>query len=145
MFERYTPEARRVVFFSRYEASELGSASIEADHLLLGLVREARDLFKRVAPHFPSIEQVRQQIKKERPPGPKLPTYVDLPLTQQAANILQNAAEEAAQLQHSHIGTEHLLLAVLGETGSFAAEIARGYGLNLDEARQTIAGTPPQT
>ena len=51
MFERYTERARRVLFFARYEASQLGSVSIETEHLLLGLIREGKGLTSVIATH----------------------------------------------------------------------------------------------
>ena len=65
MFERYTGEARRVLFFARYEASQLGSLSIEADHLLLVLIRESKGIISRVfARGRRSLEEVRVEIEK---------------------------------------------------------------------------------
>ena len=55
MFERYTERARRVLFFARYEASQLGSISIETEHLLLGLIREGKGLTSRIFARSPPV------------------------------------------------------------------------------------------
>src|SRR5512141_1825372 len=64
MFERYTERARRVLFFARYEASQLGSISIETEHLLLGLIREGKGLTSRIfARSHLSLENIRKEIE----------------------------------------------------------------------------------
>ena len=64
MFERYTERARRVIFFARYEASQLGSNSIETEHLLLGLIREGKGLTSRIfSKSHLSMESIRKEIE----------------------------------------------------------------------------------
>ena len=62
MFERYTERARRVIFFARYEASQFGSTTIETEHLLLGLIREDKNLTNRFLRNHSSIESIRKEI-----------------------------------------------------------------------------------
>ena len=70
MFERYTERARRVLFFARYEASQLGTRSITPEHLLLGLLREGKGLASRVlADASLSLDGVREEIKDRMAPG----------------------------------------------------------------------------
>src|SRR2546428_2073620 len=136
MFERYTERARRVLFFSRYEASELGSLSIEAEHLLLGLLRENKGLCARVfAKHAISDEAVRADIRAARE---KAATSVEIPFSEPTKNALRLAAAEADRLEHNYIGTEHLLLGLLAEGKSRAAAILTQHGLDLDGARSEI-------
>jgi ATP-dependent Clp protease ATP-binding subunit ClpA len=142
MFERYTEQARRVVFFARQETSNLGGQMIESEHLLLGVIREGNDLLKRIAPQFPSIKQIRAEITKRRPIGPKVPIAIDLPLSEESAHILAYAAEEADRVNHVNIGTEHLLLAILREPNCLAAEILRAHGFELSVMRESIANMP---
>ena len=139
MFERYTEKARRVIFFARYEASQFGSPYIETEHLLLGLLREDKALTNRFlrSPHT-SIESIRKQIEGRTTVREKVSTSVDLPLSQECKRVLQCAAEEAERLQHKHIGTEHLLLGLLREEKSFAAEILHERGLRLSQVREEI-------
>ena len=63
MFERYTEKARRVIFFARYEASQFGSTTIETEHLLLGLIREDKNLTNRFLRNQSSIESIRKEIE----------------------------------------------------------------------------------
>src|ERR1051326_2827386 len=116
MFERYTERARRVLFFARYEASQVGSLSIEADHLLLGLVREGKGFAGRViAAADISFEDLRREIEGHFRFHVRVPTSVEMPFTEETKCILRFAAEEADRLLHTDIGTEHLLLGILRE------------------------------
>jgi ATP-dependent Clp protease ATP-binding subunit ClpC len=141
MFERYTEKARRVIFFARYEASQLGTPAIEPEHLLLGLLREDKTL----TTHFFSrataanLESVREEIKARLPPGDVISTSVELPLSQSAKRALAYAHEESDRLHHRHIGTEHLLLGLLREETSLAAELLHRRGLRLDTVRAEVA------
>jgi len=138
MFERYTEKARRVIFFARYEASQFGSPYIETEHLLLGLLREDKALTNRFLRSHASIESIRKQIEGRTPIREKVSTSVDLPLSQECKRVLAYAAEEAERLGHKHIGTEHLLLGLLREDKSFAAEILHERGLRLSALREEM-------
>ncbi len=139
MFERYTEKARRVIFFARYEASQFGSPYIETEHLLLGLLREDKALANRFLRSQANIESIRKQIEAQTTIREKVSTSVDLPLSTECKRVLAYAAEEAERLGHKHIGTEHLLLGLLREDKSFAAEILHGRGLRLATVREEIS------
>src|SRR5438105_281526 len=140
MFERYTEKARRAIFFARYEASQFGSPSIETEHLLLGLLREDKPLTNRLFKPRATVESLRTQIEGRIGRREKVSTSVDLPLSQECKQALMYAAEEAERLGHEHIGTEHLLLGLLREEKSFAAELLHERGLRLSEFREEVAG-----
>src|ERR1700746_3516776 len=107
MFERYTERARRVIFFARYEASQFGSITIETEHLLLGLIREDKNLTNRFLRNSSSIEAIRAEIEGRITIREKVSTSIDLPLTDECKRILGYANEEADRLSHRHLGTEH--------------------------------------
>ena len=138
MFERYTEKARRVIFFARYEASQFGCPYIETEHLLLGLLREDKALTNRFLRSHASIESIRKQVEGRTPAREKVSTSVDLPLSQECKRVLAFAAEEAERLSHKHIGTEHLLLGLLREDKSFAAEMLHERGLRLTSLREEL-------
>lgn len=142
MFERYTEKCRRVIFFARYEASQFGSPYIETEHILLGLLREDHAIVHRFKL---SPESIRNQIDSATVIREKVSTSVDLPLSNECKRVLTFAAEEAENLGHKHIGTEHLLLGLLREDQSFAAELLREAGLRLDLVREEIDKRPPST
>src|SRR5271169_5518902 len=114
MFERYTEKARRTIFFARYEASAVGSPKIETEHILLGLLREDRALFRRLLPKI-SYETIREKVGEQAQTKnrKKVPISVDLPLDNASKQVLKFAAEEADRLNHVHIDTEDLLLGLL--------------------------------
>jgi len=139
MFERYTEKARRVIFFARYEASQFGASQIEAEHILLGLIREDKGLTTRFFHRAHSnIEMIRKEIEGRTIMRDRLSTNIDLPLSGEAKRVLAYAAEEAERLGNRHIGTEHLLLGLLREENSIAAEILYDRGLRLSEIRQDL-------
>jgi ATP-dependent Clp protease ATP-binding subunit ClpC len=139
MFERYTEKARRVIFFARYEASQFGAQAIEAEHILLGLLREDKQLTQKFfrSPHS-TVESIRKEIEGRTPLRDKVSASVDLPLSQSAKRVLSYAADESERLQHRHIGTEHLLLGILREEKSSAAEVLHRQGLSLKQAREEL-------
>jgi ATP-dependent Clp protease ATP-binding subunit ClpC len=139
MFERYTERARRVLFFARYEASQLGSVSIETEHLLLGLIREGKGLTSRIfqRSHL-SLDSIRKEVEGRTVFREKVSTSVEIPFSGETKRVLQYAAEEADRLLHSYIGTEHLLLGILREERSVAASILMEKGMRLNSVRDDI-------
>ena len=95
MFERFTEPARRTIFFARFEASVHGSPHIEADHLLLGLLREDRHLTQRWIGAFPELEALRNEIAGRYRGGERAPTSIDLPLSPESKQALGYADEES--------------------------------------------------
>ena len=139
MFERYTERARRVIFFARYEASQLGSAAIETEHLLLGLIREGKGLTSRLFGKSQlSMEQIRKEVEGKAPLRDKVSTSIDIPLSLESKRVLGYAAEEAEAMLHNYIGTEHILLGLLREEHCVAATILAEKGMRLPAVRNDI-------
>jgi hypothetical protein len=139
MFERYTERARRVLFFGRYEASQLGSHSIETEHLLLGLFREGKGLASKIfAQYHLSLENIRREIEGRTVFREKISTSVEIPFSPECKRVLGYTAEEANRLRHDYIGTEHLLLGILREERSEAASILMDKGMRLHTLREDI-------
>ena len=125
-------KARRVIFFARYEASQLGSQHIDTEHLLLGLLSQDKGLFRRPYPSF-DYEAVRSDIVARAKPGsPKLPVTVDVPLNDDAKRVLTSAADEAESLGSKHIGTEHLLLGMMYDANLPSAKVLSRFGLDFE-------------
>jgi ATP-dependent Clp protease ATP-binding subunit ClpA len=137
MFECYTERARRVVFFARYEASQYGSNYIEAEHLLLGLVREDPHVIKRFVTG--ADVDIKKKVEERIVRHPKISTSIDLPLTHEGKRILAYANEEAERLTHRHIGTEHLLLGMLRESTCLAARLLDEIGMKLEDVRVLLS------
>ena len=138
MFERYTETARRVIFFARFEASQLGSQAIEAEHVLLGLLRDSSLVERLFRTPRSETESIRKEIEAGSSVGEKLPASVDLPLSTSAKCVLRNAADESQRLGHGYIGSEHLLVGILREEKTTAAQILHDRGLSVDNVRQAI-------
>src|SRR5205085_7387220 len=102
MFERHSERARRVIFFARYESSQLGSASIETGHLLLGLIRADKNLIDHFLREMSSSQVIRAEIENRSTLPEKVSTSIDLPLSSECKRILAYAAEEAAGLNLRH-------------------------------------------
>jgi hypothetical protein len=144
MFERYTEKARRVIFFSRYEASQVGSPYIETQHLLLGLMREDKRLVNLFLHSHEWVESIRREIEGLTPVREKTSTSVDLPLSSECKIILAYAAEEADRVSDHEIGTGHLLLGILREEKSPTAQLLNQRGVNLEIAREKIREYPKE-
>jgi ATP-dependent Clp protease ATP-binding subunit ClpC len=139
MFERYTESARRVLFFARYEASALGGSTIETDHILLGLTREAKGIVCEVfALSHVSLKNIRHEIEARTRSGEKLPDSVEIAFSDASKRALSFAAEEADRLHHPYIGTEHLLLGLLRESASLTATTLAAQGLSVEKVREDI-------
>lgn len=141
MFEMYTDKARRVIFFSRYEANVLGSPFVETEHLLLGVLREDKPLIRRLLGSQTAVESIRKQIEAQTTIREELMTSVDLPFSGECKRVLAYAAEEAMSLGHKHIGNEHLLLGIFREGKCLAADILKERRVQVDFVREVLART----
>ncbi|MEJ7622427.1 MAG: ATP-dependent Clp protease ATP-binding subunit [Pyrinomonadaceae bacterium] len=141
MFERYTERSRRVVFFARYEALQYGSQVIAPEHILLGLMREDKTLSARFFPfrHILTVESIRRDVEERIVLRKRIPQSAELHLSAATKQILFYANEESRQLKNRHIGPEHLLLGIVREEKSVAAEILFGYGLRLGDVRDEMS------
>jgi hypothetical protein len=142
MFERYTEQARRVIFFARFEASQYGAPFIDVEHLLLASLREDKLLISLLPEGAP--ETIRQQIETVTPHyDSPVATSVDLPLSGAARRAVVLAAEEAERLGDRTIEASYLLLGMLRlETGP-AASALQPYGIDLASYRQAAGSLLP--
>jgi hypothetical protein len=139
MFERFTERARRVIFFARYEASQYGSTTIEIEHLLLGALKEDRDLIKRFSGSSTTAENIRTEIEKHLTLREKVSASVDLPLSEACKRVLTLALNECVALSHPHVEVEHLLLGILRQETSTASQILQTFGIDEFAVRRQIA------
>ncbi len=131
MFERYTEQARRSLFFARYEASQFGSPHIEPEHLLLGVMRQTG---------LPS-DAIRAEIAQIWADAAPTSASDDLPFSKALKRALAHAAAEAGKLGHQHIGTEHLLLGLMvDDADSVVPGLLRKHGIDRAKALSYIRG-----
>jgi len=136
MFERYREDARRAIFFSRWEAQQSGSAYIEPEHLLLSLTHDADSKANQLFALSSHTDDFRRQLRPHSPA--KSSSSVDLPLSNASKRILAYTAEEADCLTSNPIGTEHLLLGLLRENKSDVPTALAAAGIDLHSARNRI-------
>lgn len=140
MFERYSERARRAVFYARHQASMSGTGQIEAEHLLLGILHEDRDLVRRC---FDDVEPVRRDLLARLPPAQaRIPTSADMPISPACEHAMNRALSGANSLGDQHIGCEHLLLALAQEAGSPVAGVLRRHGLDAGRLRAQLRERP---
>ena len=140
MFERYTERSRRVIFFARYEALQYGSPTISPEHILLGLLREDKTISARFLSfrNTLSVDAVRREVEERIVPRDRIPQSAELHLAPETKKILFYANEESRQLKSRNIGPEHLLLGIIREERSIAAEILLQFGLRVQDIRDEL-------
>jgi ATP-dependent Clp protease ATP-binding subunit ClpC len=140
MFEHYTERAIRVIQFARYEATQLGSRTIETEHLLLGLIREGNGITSRIFNRCKvTFDEIRKEIEARVVLREKFSPAIEPPPSPDVDKVLTFAAEEAEHLNHKYIGTEHILLGILRLENCVAAEILRQKGMKLSVIRSEIS------
>lgn len=137
MFERYNERARRTIFFARYEANLCGSSCIEIEHLLLGLIREDKTLIYGLLTQE-SVEGICSTIRSSYKAGEN---KIDLPLSNECKQVLNNAAKQAERFFDQHIGTEHLLLSLLSQK-SLASELLLQCGVTAERVLMCLKKPP---
>ncbi|MBI4475166.1 MAG: hypothetical protein HY646_21050, partial [Acidobacteria bacterium] len=133
MFERYSLKAIRVVYYAREEVGRHGGTIIDSAHLVLGVLRESPELIERVLRPGDSLEAFRREVEAHAGKSETNPdTTVDLPMTSECEQIVLAATEEANFLSHATVEPAHLVLAILHQESSPAAQILRTHGIDRD-------------
>ena len=133
----FTDRVRKVLQMAREEAARLHHEYVGTEHILLGLIREGEGVAAAVLTNLNvDLDEIQQKIeetvKKGKAPAAAGP---DLPYTSRAKKVLELAMSEARELNHSYVGTEHLLLGLLREEKGIAAQVLTDAGVNLEQAR----------
>jgi ATP-dependent Clp protease ATP-binding subunit ClpC len=130
------------MFFARNAATLSGSAKIESEHLLLGLVREGGAAVAQLVPSL-SPDKIGKEIPGQTVLQKSSPPLI-MPLSDECKWIVAYAADEADTLHHHHIAAEHLLLAILREDSCVAAQLLSETGARLELLRRRVAGESPR-
>ncbi|MFY7894919.1 MAG: Clp protease N-terminal domain-containing protein, partial [Phycisphaerales bacterium] len=139
MFERFTDRARKVMALANQEAQRLNHEYIGTEHILLGLVKEGSGVGANVLRNLDvDLRKVRLEVEKLVRAGPEMVTMGKLPQTPRAKKVIEYAIEEARNLNHNYVGTEHLLLGLLREHDGVAAQVLMNLGLKLEEVREEV-------
>jgi ATP-dependent Clp protease ATP-binding subunit ClpA len=140
VFERFTERARQVVVLAQEEARNLTHDYIGTEHLLLGLSRQKEGLAARVLEsHGVTVERVRAEVVRLVGPGEDAGSG-QIPFTPRAKKVLQMALDAALSHGHNHIGTEHILVALLGEDDGVSMRILLNLDVDPGKLRDEVAG-----
>ncbi len=133
----FTERVRKVLAMAREEAARLHHEYVGTEHILLGLIREGEGVAAAVLQNLSvDLDDIQQKIEETVKKGKAATaTGPDLPYTSRAKKVLELAMSEARELNHSYVGTEHLLLGLLREEKGIAAQVLTDAGVNLDAAR----------
>ncbi len=139
MFDRFTDRARRVMGLARQEAQRFNHEYIGTEHILLGLIQEGSGVAANVLRNLDiDLDKIRREVEKIVQSGPSMVTMGQLPFTPRAKKVLELAVEEASNLGHNYIGTEHLLLGLIRENEGVAAQVLLNLGLKLEDVREEV-------
>jgi ATP-dependent Clp protease ATP-binding subunit ClpC len=139
MFERFTDRARKVMQLANQEAQRFNHEYIGTEHILLGLVKEGSGVAANVLKNLDvDLRKIRLEVEKLVQSGPEMVTMGKLPHTPRAKKVIEYAMEEARNLNHNYVGTEHLLLGLLREEEGVAAQVLRNLGLKLEDVREEV-------
>jgi len=137
-FEKFSERARKVLTLAQEEARQLSHSYIGTEHILLGLVREDEGVAAKVlATLGVDLNKIRSAVAFSMERGEKLSSS-EIGLTPRAKRVIELAIDEARQLGHSYIGTEHLLLGLLHEGGGVAVSVLTNFSINLEQVRAEI-------
>src|SRR5262249_26388479 len=139
MYERFTDRARKVLQLAAQEAQRFNHEYIGTEHILLGLIREgdgvAANVLKNLGIH---PLKIRREVERIVQSGPDMVTMGKLPQTPRAKKVIEYSIDEARNLNHNYVGTEHLLLGLLREEEGLASQVLMNLGLKLEDVREEV-------
>ncbi len=139
MFDRFTDRARKVMGLARQEAQRFNHDYIGTEHILLGLIQEGSGVASDVLKNLDvDLKKIRQEVEKLVSHGTTMVTMGQLPFTPRAKKVLELALEEASNLGHNYIGTEHLLLGLIREQEGIAAQVLQNIKIRLEDVREEV-------
>jgi ATP-dependent Clp protease ATP-binding subunit ClpC len=139
MYERFTDRARKVMQLANQEAQRFNHEYIGTEHVLLGLIKEGSGVAANVLKNLDvDLRKIRLEVEKLVQSGPDMVTMGKLPQTPRAKKVIEYAMEEARNLGHNYVGTEHILLGLLREQEGVAAQVLMNLGLKLEDVREEV-------
>jgi len=139
MFDRFTDRARKVMGLARQEAQRFNHDYIGTEHVLLGLVQEGSGVAASVLKNLDiDLKKIRQEVEKLVSTGTTMVTMGQLPFTPRAKKVLELSLEEASNLGHTYIGTEHLLLGLIRESDGIAAQVLKNLKVKVEDVREEV-------
>ena len=138
MFERFTEKAKKVIMLAQEEARRLGHNFVGTEQVLLGLIGEGTGIAAKTLKSMGvNLKDARVEVEKIIGRGSGF-VAVEIPFTPRAKRALELSWDEARQLGHNYIGTEHLLLGIIREGEGVAANVLKNLGIDLNEVRSNV-------
>ncbi len=135
----FTPRAQQVLALARKEADRFNHNFVGTEHLLLGLIKLGQGVAVNVLKNLGlDLETVRLEVEKQVGTGPDQKMIGNIPYTPRVKKVLSLASKEAKNLNHTYVGTEHILLGLLREGDGVAAKVLKGLDIDIELARQEI-------
>ena len=135
----FTPRAQQVLALARKEADRFNHNFVGTEHLLLGLIKLGQGVAVNVLQKIGlDLETVRMEVEKLVGTGPDQKTIGNIPYTPRVKKVLSLAAKEAKALNHTYVGTEHILLGLLREGDGVAARVLKNMDVDIEQTRQEI-------
>ncbi|TFG44876.1 MAG: NDP-hexose 4-ketoreductase, partial [Candidatus Brocadiia bacterium] len=137
MFERFTDCARNLMARANREAQKRNHDYVGTEHILLGLARESESVGAQVLKNLNvDFKRLKLEVEKLSPPGPEHNSLEKLPPDEREKRVIQYAIQEARNLKHSYIGSEHLLLGLAKVTDGIAAKVFDTMGIHYKELKE---------
>lgn len=139
MMNNFTPRAQQVLALARKEADRFNHNYVGTEHLLLGLIKLGQGVAVNVLQKMGlDLETVRMEVEKQVGSGPETKMVGNIPYTPRVKKVLALASKEAKALQHSYVGTEHILLGLLREGEGVAARVLKSLEVDIERTRNEI-------
>lgn len=139
MFDKFTNRAKQVIKLAKKEAQRLNHNYLGTEHVLLGLMKLGQGIAVNVLKSLNlDYEVLRNEVERIVGFGPEIQVYGDPALTGKVKKVFEYANEEATNLNHNYVGTEHLLLALLRQTDGIGAQVLENLNVDLKEVRKEI-------
>jgi ATP-dependent Clp protease ATP-binding subunit ClpC len=139
MMNNFTPRAQQVLALARKEADRFNHNYVGTEHLLLGLIKLGQGVAVNVLQKMGlDLETVRMEVEKQVGSGPETKMVGNIPYTPRVKKVLALAGKEAKALQHSYVGTEHILLGLLREGEGVAARVLKSLEIDIERTRNEI-------
>ncbi len=139
VFSNFTPRAQQALAFARQEADRFNHHFVGTEHLLLGLIKLGQGTAVAVLRKMGlELETVRLEVERQVGTGPDQKVFGSIPYTPRVKKVLALAAKEARGLNHTYVGTEHILLGLLREGDGVAARVLKSLDVDTEETRQEI-------
>ena len=139
MYQQFTDDARKVIQFANQEAQRFNHEYLGSEHLLLGMIKEGSGVAATVLRNMDvDLRKIRNEVEKIVAAGPVMVTMGELPQTPRAKKTIENAIEEARNLNHNYVGTEHLLLGLSRVRDSVAVQVLMNLNVNPEKVREEV-------